>query len=135
MHAALSPFGPIHKISVFEKQAGFQALVQFDSHATAHRVLATLNGTRLESLRSSACLEPPTLRLSVSPHQELNVRIQSDKTRDYVQVHLPTAKRVADRRPGGGAPPPTLPSCVLRVTVWPQQEYLDRIMLLLLLLL
>lgn len=125
LHAALSPIAPIHKISVFERRAGFQALVQFDSPSTAQHVLASLDGTQLPSLRSSACMQPPTLRITMSPHHELNVRVQSDRMRDYCAApHLPTVKRVALGREKG-APPPVLPSCVLRVTV--RADYVEGI--------
>ena len=38
LHLVFSAFGFVHKIATFEKQAGLQALVQFDDPATAEQV-------------------------------------------------------------------------------------------------
>lgn len=38
LHLVFSAFGQVHKIATFEKQAGLQALVQFDDTPTAEAV-------------------------------------------------------------------------------------------------
>jgi hypothetical protein len=38
LHLVFSAFGFVHKIATFEKQAGLQALVQFDDTPTAEQV-------------------------------------------------------------------------------------------------
>ena len=40
LHLVFSAFGFVHKIATFEKQAGLQALVQFDDTPTAEQVLS-----------------------------------------------------------------------------------------------
>lgn len=40
LHLVFSAFGFVHKIATFEKQAGLQALVQFDDAPTAEMVSA-----------------------------------------------------------------------------------------------
>lgn len=38
LHLVFSAFGFVHKIATFEKQAGFQALIQYGDPATAEAV-------------------------------------------------------------------------------------------------
>jgi len=98
LHRVFSLCGFVCKISTFEKAAGFQALVQYPDLQTAVNAQQTLEGYTI----FEGCCK---LRISFSRHTELNVKFQSDKSRDYT-VGLPGGTDPAQFAPqnsGGGA--------------------------------
>ncbi|WCJ36802.1 polypyrimidine tract-binding protein 2 [Euphorbia peplus] len=100
LHLVFSAFGFVHKITTFEKTAGFQALVQFSDSETASSAKNALDGRNipsylLEQLNISTC----TLRITYSAHTDLSVKFQSHRSRDYTNPNLPVAPSAID----GGA--------------------------------
>lgn len=96
LHLVFSAFGFVHKIATFEKQAGFQALIQYGDAATAEAVRAALDGRHIPKNLLNDTPHPPQLKISFSQHTDLNVKFQSHRSRDYVNPYLPTAPYAAD---------------------------------------
>jgi len=76
IHRVFSLCGFVCKISTFEKAAGFQVLVQYADVPTAVNAQQTLEGYNI----FEGCCR---LRISFSRHTDLNVRFNSDRSRDY----------------------------------------------------
>eukprot|EP00897_Mesotaenium_endlicherianum_P007665 jgi/Mesen1/6927/ME000036S06255 len=97
-----SAFGTVQKIAIFEKTAGFQALVQYPDVTTAVAAKDALEGHCIYD--GGYC----KLRLSFSRHTDLNVKANSDRSRDYTQPQNPPTPAAggADRPASGGGPPP-----------------------------
>lgn len=55
LHLVFSAFGTVQKIATFEKQSGFQALVQYPDAMTAEQVRGHLRATQTSSY-VAACL-------------------------------------------------------------------------------
>jgi len=86
LHLVFSAFGFVHKIATFEKQAGLQALVQFDDTPTAEQVRTSLDGRHIPKHLLGNTPYPPLLKITYSQHTDLNVRVQSHRSRDYTPV-------------------------------------------------
>ncbi|CAL5344102.1 unnamed protein product [Camellia sinensis] len=80
-----SAFGFVHKITTFEKTAGFQALVQFSDSETASSAKDALDGRSIPSSELGPC----TLKITYSAHTDLTVKFQSHRSRDYTNPLLP----------------------------------------------
>jgi len=109
IHRVFSLCGFVCKISTFEKVAGFQVLVQYADTATASNAQQTLEGYNI----FEGCCK---LRISFSRHTDLNVRFNSDRSRDYT-VGLPGGtdpKAFGSSAPGGK---PEVPGNVMLVSV------------------
>ncbi|KAL0321529.1 UNVERIFIED_CONTAM: Polypyrimidine tract-binding protein2 [Sesamum calycinum] len=90
LHLVFSAFGFVHKITTFEKTAGFQALVQFsDSETALLRRMPLMEGAFQE-------LGPCSLRITYSAHTDLSVKFQSHRSRDYTNPLLPVAPSAID---------------------------------------
>ncbi|XP_059629091.1 polypyrimidine tract-binding protein homolog 2-like isoform X3 [Cornus florida] len=90
-----SAFGFVHKITTFEKTAGFQALVQFSDSETASSAKDSLDGRSIPSYLIPD-LGPCTLKITYSAHTDLSVKFQSHRSRDYTNPHLPVAPSAID---------------------------------------
>ncbi|XP_051121441.1 polypyrimidine tract-binding protein homolog 2 [Andrographis paniculata] len=95
LHLVFSAFGFVHKITTFEKTAGFQALVQFSDTATASSAKEALDGRSIPRYLITD-LGPCSLRITYSAHTDLSVKFQSHRSRDYTNPMLPVAPSAID---------------------------------------
>ncbi|CAI5489116.1 unnamed protein product [Closterium sp. Naga37s-1] len=84
LHTVFSAYGAVQKIAIFEKSAGFQALVQFPDIAAATSAKDALEGHCI--YEGGYC----KLRISFSRHTDLNVKANNDRSRDFTRPDLPT---------------------------------------------
>ncbi|KDO56119.1 hypothetical protein CISIN_1g013150mg [Citrus sinensis] len=91
-----SAFGFVHKITTFEKTAGFQALVQFSDTETASSAKNALDGRSIPRYLLPENMGPCTLRITYSAHTDLSVKFQSHRSRDYTNPYLPVAPSAID---------------------------------------
>eukprot|EP00850_Spirogloea_muscicola_P024476 SM000895S23664 [mRNA] locus=s895:585:2188:+ [translate_table: standard] len=91
-----SAFGKVHKIATFEKSAGFQALVQFGDPDTASAARSALDGRSIPRYLLPEHVGSCSLRISFSAHNDLNVKFQSHRSRDYTNPYLPVAPSATD---------------------------------------
>ncbi|XP_024399157.1 polypyrimidine tract-binding protein homolog 1 isoform X1 [Physcomitrium patens] len=100
LHLVFSAFGFVHKIATFEKSAGFQvcimALVQFSDANTASAAKSALEGRSIPRYLLPDHVGPCHLRISFSAHNDLNVKFQSHRSRDYTNPYLPVAPSAID---------------------------------------
>ncbi|KAK9828852.1 hypothetical protein WJX72_002413 [[Myrmecia] bisecta] len=96
LHLVFSAFGFVHKIATFEKQAGFQALIQYGDSETAEQVRQALDGRHIPKHLLNETPSPPMLKISFSQHADLNVKFQSHRSRDYTNPYLPVAPQMGD---------------------------------------
>ncbi|CAL1409722.1 unnamed protein product [Linum trigynum] len=96
LHLVFSAFGFVHKITTFEKTAGFQALVQFSDTETATSAKNALDGRNIPSYLLHDHIGPCTLRITYSAHTDLSVKFQSHRSRDYTNLSLPVAPSAID---------------------------------------
>ncbi|XP_076956888.1 polypyrimidine tract-binding protein homolog 2-like isoform X3 [Bidens hawaiensis] len=90
-----SAFGFVHKITTFEKTAGFQALVQFTDSETATSAKDALDGRSIPRYLIPE-LGPCSLKITYSAHTDLSVKFQSHRSRDYTNPMLPVASSAID---------------------------------------
>ncbi|XP_073035315.1 polypyrimidine tract-binding protein homolog 2-like isoform X2 [Primulina eburnea] len=90
-----SAFGFVHKITTFEKTAGFQALVQFSDSETASSAKDSLDGRSIPRYLIPE-LGLCSLRITYSAHTDLSVKFQSHRSRDYTNPLLPIAPSAID---------------------------------------
>ncbi|KAI4337950.1 hypothetical protein L6164_016311 [Bauhinia variegata] len=91
-----SAFGFVHKITTFEKTAGFQALVQFSDAETATSAKDALDGRSIPRYLLPEHVGQCTLRITYSGHTDLSVKFQSHRSRDYTNPYLPVAPSAMD---------------------------------------
>ncbi|KAJ0100586.1 hypothetical protein Patl1_20317 [Pistacia atlantica] len=91
-----SAFGFVHKITTFEKTAGFQALVQFSDTETASSAKNALDGRSIPRYLLPENMGQCTLRITYSAHTDLSVKFQSHRSRDYTNPYLPVAPSAID---------------------------------------
>ncbi|CAM6125235.1 unnamed protein product [Calypogeia fissa] len=103
LHLVFSAFGFVHKIATFEKTAGFQvcttgfqALVQYSDSNTAASAKSALEGRSIPRYLLPDHVGPCHLRISFSAHNDLNVKFQSHRSRDYTNPYLPVAPSAID---------------------------------------
>ncbi|XP_052195981.1 polypyrimidine tract-binding protein homolog 1-like isoform X2 [Diospyros lotus] len=77
LHTVFSAFGTVHKIAIFEKNGGTQALIQYPDVAMAAVAKNALEGHCIYD--GGYC----KLHLTYSRHSDLNIKAYSDKSRDY----------------------------------------------------
>eukprot|EP00899_Mesostigma_viride_P014708 jgi/Mesvir1/23238/Mv09240-RA.2 len=102
LHLVFSTFGMVQKIATFEKAAGFQALIQFVDEHTAEAARAGLDTREVPRYLLPNSAGPCIMRISFSAHNNLNVKFQSHRSRDYTNPYLPVAPSAAE--PLAGAP-------------------------------
>ncbi|XP_057840662.1 polypyrimidine tract-binding protein homolog 1 isoform X2 [Cryptomeria japonica] len=77
LNTVFSSFGTVQKIAIFEKNGGFQALIQYPDIGTAVVAKEALEGHCIYD--GGYC----KLHLSYSRHTDLNVKGNNDRSRDY----------------------------------------------------
>ncbi|KAG8044865.1 hypothetical protein GUJ93_ZPchr0008g12088 [Zizania palustris] len=77
LHEVFSAFGFVQKIAIFEKNSGFQALIQYPDIQTAVAAKEALEGHSI--YEGGYC----KLHLTFSRHTDLNVKINNERGRDY----------------------------------------------------
>ncbi|KAJ0715261.1 putative RNA recognition motif domain, nucleotide-binding alpha-beta plait domain superfamily [Helianthus annuus] len=95
LHLVFSAFGFVHKITTFEKTAGFQALVQFTDSETATSAKDALDGRSIPRYLIPE-LGSCSLKITYSAHTDLSVKFQSHRSRDYTNPMLPVASSAID---------------------------------------
>ncbi|KAG7212376.1 hypothetical protein KM043_012696 [Ampulex compressa] len=83
LYQIFTRFGKVLKIVTFTKNNSFQALIQYADMLSAQSAKYSLDG---QNIYNSCC----TLRIDYSKMQNLNVKYNNDKSRDYTNPNLPT---------------------------------------------
>ncbi|CAO2838672.1 unnamed protein product [Amaranthus hypochondriacus] len=96
LHLVFSAFGFVHKITTFEKTAGFQALIQFSDTETAYSAKDALDGRNIPRYLLPEHVGPCSLKITYSAHVDLSVKFQSHRSRDYTNPYLPVAPSAID---------------------------------------
>ncbi|XP_045809234.1 polypyrimidine tract-binding protein homolog 3 [Trifolium pratense] len=81
-----SPHGSVEKIVTFQKSAGFQALIQYQSQQSAITARTALQGRNIYD----GCCQ---LDIQFSNLDELQVNYNNDRSRDYTNPNLPTEQK------------------------------------------
>lgn len=84
-----SRYGKVTKIVTFQKNASFQALVQFESMSPASSAKQGLDGS---PMFGPSTPNTNLLRVGFSKLTNLNVKYNNDKSRDYTNPNLPTGQ-------------------------------------------
>ncbi|URE27837.1 polypyrimidine tract-binding protein [Musa troglodytarum] len=108
LQQVFSPYGYVEKIVTFQKSAGFQALIQYQSRQSALQAKNSLQGRNIYD----GCCQ---LDIQFSNLNELQVNYNNERSRDFTNPSLPTEQRVAFAQMsnaaaiaaafGGGLPP------------------------------
>ncbi|XP_032451630.1 polypyrimidine tract-binding protein 1 isoform X11 [Nasonia vitripennis] len=83
LYQIFTRYGKVLKIVTFTKNGTFQALIQYADMLSAQTAKFNLDG---QNIYNSCC----TLRIDYSKMQNLNVKYNNDKSRDYTNPTLPT---------------------------------------------
>ncbi|KAH1260603.1 Polypyrimidine tract-binding 3 [Glycine max] len=86
LHQVFSPHGFVEKIVTFQKSAGFQALIQYQSRQSAVTARSTLQGRNIYD----GCCQ---LDIQFSNLDELQVNYNNDRSRDFTNPNLPTEQK------------------------------------------
>ncbi|XP_072048660.1 polypyrimidine tract-binding protein 1-like isoform X3 [Amphiura filiformis] len=81
LHQVFSRCGTVLKIVTFNKSNQFQALIQYQTEDQARKAIEELNS---QNIYNACC----TLRITYSKLNNLNVRFNNDKSRDYTRPDL-----------------------------------------------
>ncbi|KAF7812614.1 polypyrimidine tract-binding protein-like protein 3-like [Senna tora] len=95
LHQVFSPHGFVEKIVTFQKSAGFQALIQYQSRQSAVIARSTLQGRNIYD----GCCQ---LDIQFSNLDELQVNYNNDRSRDFTNPNLPTEQKGRPAQPGYG---------------------------------
>ncbi|KAK7364523.1 hypothetical protein VNO80_13254 [Phaseolus coccineus] len=95
LHQVFSPHGFVEKIVTFQKSAGFQALIQYQSRQSAVAARSTLQGRNIYD----GCCQ---LDIQFSNLDELQVNYNNDRSRDFTNPNLPTEQKGRSSQPGYG---------------------------------
>ncbi|KAJ6848338.1 polypyrimidine tract-binding protein-like protein 3-like isoform X1 [Iris pallida] len=95
LHQVFSPHGFVEKIVTFQKSAGFQALIQFQSRQSAIQARNSLQGRNIYD----GCCQ---LDVHYSKLSDLQVKYNSDRSRDFTNSSLPTEQRGRSSQPSYG---------------------------------
>ncbi|KAJ6834371.1 polypyrimidine tract-binding protein-like protein 3-like isoform X1 [Iris pallida] len=95
LHQVFSPHGFVEKIVTFQKSAGFQALIQYQSCQCAVQARNVLQGRNIYD----ACCQ---LDIQYSNLNELQVNYNNDRSRDFTNPSLPTEQRGRSSQQGYG---------------------------------
>ncbi|KAJ3670920.1 hypothetical protein LUZ60_008346 [Juncus effusus] len=96
LHLVFSAFGFVHKISTFEKTAGFQALIQFTDFQTAQAAKEALDGRSIPRYLLEEHVAQCSLKITYSAHNDITVKFQSHRSRDFTNPYLPVAPSAID---------------------------------------
>lgn len=95
LHQVFSPYGFVEKIVTFQKSAGFQALVQYETRQNASSAMSALHGRNIYD----GCCQ---LDIQYSNLTELQVNYNNDRSRDFTNPNLPTEQRGRSSQHGYG---------------------------------
>ncbi|KAM0909304.1 hypothetical protein ACQ4PT_014881 [Festuca glaucescens] len=86
LHQVFKAYGFVEKIVTFQKSAGFQALIQYQSRQEAVEAFGALHGRNIYD----GCCQ---LDIQYSNLSELQVHFNNDRSRDFTNPSLPTEQR------------------------------------------
>ncbi|KAK7270421.1 hypothetical protein RIF29_23541 [Crotalaria pallida] len=86
LHKVFSPHGTVEKIVTFQKSAGFQALIQYQSRQSAVNARSALQGRNVYD----GCCQ---LDIQFSNLEELQVNYNNDRSRDFTNPDLPAEQK------------------------------------------
>lgn len=86
LHQVFSPHGYVEKIVTFQKSAGFQALIQFQSRQSAVSARNALQGRNIYD----GCCQ---LDIQFSNLEELQVNYNNERSRDFTNPSLPAEQK------------------------------------------
>ncbi|XP_022641962.1 polypyrimidine tract-binding protein homolog 1-like [Vigna radiata var. radiata] len=89
MRSVFSVYGFVQKISTFEKNAGFQALIQFADIESASTAKEALDGKKIPRSLLPDRISDCNFHIAYSGHRDLNIKFQSNRSRDYTDATLP----------------------------------------------
>ncbi|KAL4557704.1 hypothetical protein LXL04_035891 [Taraxacum kok-saghyz] len=95
LHQVFSPHGHVEKIVTFQKSAGFQALIQFNSRQSA---VAARNSLQGRNIYDGCC----QLDIQFSNLEELQVNYNNERSRDFTNPSLPSEQKGRPSQPGYG---------------------------------
>ncbi|KAG8367999.1 hypothetical protein BUALT_Bualt16G0131000 [Buddleja alternifolia] len=95
LHQVFSPHGFVEKIVTFQKSAGFQALIQYQSHQSAISARNSLQGRNIYD----GCCQ---LDIQFSNLDELQVNYNNERSRDFTNPSLPSEQKGKSTQPGYG---------------------------------
>ncbi|KAK4601676.1 hypothetical protein RGQ29_011007 [Quercus rubra] len=95
LHQVFSPHGFVEKIVTFQKSAGFQALIQYQSRQSAVVARTALQGRNIYD----GCCQ---LDIQYSNLDELQVNYNNERSRDFTNPNLPTEQKGRSSQPGYG---------------------------------
>ncbi|XP_050235524.1 polypyrimidine tract-binding protein homolog 3 isoform X2 [Mercurialis annua] len=95
LQQVFSPHGFVEKIVTFQKSAGFQALIQYQSRQSAIGARTALQGRNIYD----GCCQ---LDIQFSNLDELQVNFNNDRSRDFTNPHLPAEQKGRPSQGGYG---------------------------------
>ncbi|RWW46300.1 hypothetical protein BHE74_00047777 [Ensete ventricosum] len=95
LHQVFSPYGFVEKIVTFQKSAGFQSLIQYQSRQSAMQARSSLQGRNIYD----GCCQ---LDIQFSNLSELQVNYNNERSRDFTNPSLPTEQRGRSSQHGYG---------------------------------
>ncbi|KAF5444549.1 hypothetical protein F2P56_033673 [Juglans regia] len=95
LHQVFSPHGFVEKVVTFQKSAGFQALIQYQSRQSAVVARTALQGRNIYD----GCCQ---LDIQFSNLDELQVNFNNERSRDFTNPNLPTEQKGRSPQPGYG---------------------------------
>ncbi|PWA83959.1 polypyrimidine tract-binding protein 3 [Artemisia annua] len=95
LHQVFSPHGYVEKVVTFQKSAGFQALIQFQSRQNA---IAARNALQGRNIYDGCC----QLDIQFSNLEELQVNYNNERSRDFTNPSLPSEQKGRPSQPGYG---------------------------------
>ncbi|XP_062148140.1 polypyrimidine tract-binding protein homolog 3-like [Alnus glutinosa] len=95
LHQVFSPYGFVEKIVTFQKSAGFQALIQYQSRQSALSAIDALQGRNVYD----GCCQ---LDIQFSNLSELQVNYNNERSRDFTNPSLPSEQKGRSSQSGYG---------------------------------
>ncbi|XP_068659433.1 polypyrimidine tract-binding protein homolog 3-like [Aristolochia californica] len=95
LHQVFSPHGFVEKIVTFQKSAGSQALIQYQSRQSAVQARDALQGRNIYD----GCCQ---LDIQFSNLSELQVNYNNERSRDFTNPSLPSEQKGRSSQPGYG---------------------------------
>jgi polypyrimidine tract-binding protein 2 len=95
LHQVFSPHGFVEKIVTFQKSAGFQALIQYQSRQSALSAIDALQGRNIYD----GCCQ---LDIQFSNLSELQVNYNNERSRDFTNPTLPSEQKGRSSQSGYG---------------------------------
>ncbi|XP_059431957.1 polypyrimidine tract-binding protein homolog 3-like [Corylus avellana] len=95
LHQVVSPYGFVEKIVTFQKSAGFQALIQYQSRQSALSAIDALQGRNIYD----GCCQ---LDIQFSNLSELQVNYNNERSRDFTNPNLPSEQKGRSSQSGYG---------------------------------